>query len=219
MGAAVTVAALEQLRRLRIVPFVVLDDPAKAVPLARTLVEAGLPCAEISLRTARALEVLHQIAAEDPDMLVGAGTVLTRDQAAQARRAGARFIGSPGLQPRVVDFCRDNNIPVIPGVATPTEIGAALDLGLRLLKLFPVEPLGGLPYLEAVAEPFPGVEFIPAGGITVNQLGAYLAMPCVAACAGSWLTPRTWIEAGDFDRVRRVVLHAMHVAHPPASEE
>jgi 2-dehydro-3-deoxyphosphogluconate aldolase/(4S)-4-hydroxy-2-oxoglutarate aldolase len=214
----VTVAVLEQLRRLRIVPLVVVDDPAKAIPIARALVEGGLPCAEIAFRTAGAVEALHRIAAENEDILVGAGTVLTRDQAARARRAGARFIVSPGLQPRVVDFCREHNLPVLPGVATPTEIGAALELGLSLLKLFPAEPLGGLPYLQAVAAPFPGVQFIPTGGITADNLAAYLALPCVAACGGSWMAPRAWIEAGDFDRVQRAVQRAVQIAHPPASE-
>jgi 2-dehydro-3-deoxyphosphogluconate aldolase/(4S)-4-hydroxy-2-oxoglutarate aldolase len=214
----VTLAVLEQLRRLRIVPLVVMDDPDLAVPLARALVEGGLPCAEIAFRTRGAAEVLHRIAAEDSDMLVGAGTVLTREQAQQARRAGARFIVSPGLQPRVVDFCREHNLPVVPGVATPTEVGAALDLGLHVLKLFPAEPLGGLPYLQAIAAPFPDVEFVPTGGITADNLAAYLALPCVAACGGSWMAPRAWIEAGDFDRISRAVEHAVLLAHPAASE-
>jgi 2-dehydro-3-deoxyphosphogluconate aldolase/(4S)-4-hydroxy-2-oxoglutarate aldolase len=214
----VTLAVLEQLRRLRIVPLVVMDDPDRAVPLARALVEGGLPCAEIAFRTRGAAEVLHRIAAEDSDMLVGAGTVLTREQAQQARRAGARFIVSPGLQPRVVDFCREHNLPVIPGVATPTEVGAALELGLHVLKLFPAEPLGGLPYLQAIAAPFPDVEFVPTGGITADNLAAYLALPCVAACGGSWMAPRAWIEAGDFDRISRSVEHAVLLAHPAAAE-
>jgi len=217
VGAASRVTAVvEALRQLRIVPLIVIDDPGKADDLARALVDGGLPCAEIAFRTPGATEALRRIAAEHSDLLVGAGTVLTPDQAAEARRAGAKFVVSPGLSPRVVDYCREHGIPVFPGVCTPTEIGAALELGLRVLKFFPAEPAGGLKYLEAISAPFPGVEFIPTGGISTDNLAAYLALKGVVACGGSWMAPRAWIEARDFDRIRRAVEQAVQVAHPPA---
>ena len=209
-------AVLEALRRMRIVPLIVIEDPGKADDLAQALVAGGLPCAEIALRTPGAVEALRRIAAEHSEVLVGAGTVLTPDQAAEARRAGARFIVSPGLSPRVVDYCRANGVPVFPGVCTPTEIGAAFELGLRVLKFFPAEPVGGLPYLQAIAAPFPGVEFIPTGGVSADTLAAYLEFKGVVACGGSWMAPQAWIEAGDFDRIRRAVEQAVEVARTTA---
>jgi 2-dehydro-3-deoxyphosphogluconate aldolase/(4S)-4-hydroxy-2-oxoglutarate aldolase len=217
VGAAGGVSAvLEALRRMRIVPLIIIEDPGKADDLAQALVAGGLPCAEIALRTPGAVEALRRIAAEHSEVLVGAGTVLTPDQAAEARRAGARFIVSPGLSPRVVDYCRANGVPVFPGVCTPTEIGAAFELGLRVLKFFPAEPAGGLPYLQAIAAPFPGVEFIPTGGVSAETLAAYLGFKGVVACGGSWMAPRAWIEAGEFDRIRRAVEQAVQLAHAPA---
>lgn len=210
-------AVLDALRSLRIVPLIVIDDPAKADPLARALVAGGLPCAEIAFRTAGAIEALRRIAAEHPDVLVGAGTVLTAAQAAEARDAGARFIVSPGLNPRVVEYCQGHDLPVFPGVCTPTEIGAALDLGLRVLKFFPAEPMGGLSYLKAVAAPFGGVEFIPTGGIATAHVHAYLAFQPVLAVGGSWMAMRAWIAAGEFDRIRLEAQQAMRLARPPAA--
>jgi len=207
----VTVGVIEQFRRLRVIPLIVIDEPGRAGDLAGALVEGGLPCAEIAFRTAGACEALRRMAAAGPDVLVGAGTVLTRDQAAQARDAGARFVVSPGLSPKVVEYCLANALPVFPGVSTPTEIGAALDLGLSVLKFFPAEPLGGLAYLKAIAAPFTGVEFIPTGGISAANLAAYLAGPGVLACGGSWMAPQAWIQDGEFERVRREVQQAVRV--------
>jgi 2-dehydro-3-deoxyphosphogluconate aldolase/(4S)-4-hydroxy-2-oxoglutarate aldolase len=210
-------AVLEELCRLRLVPLIVIDEAAKAEALARALVDGGLPLAEIAFRTAAAADAIRRIAAEHPEVLVGAGTVRTSAQAAQARKAGARFLVSPGLSPRVVAYGRDHELPVIPGVCTPTEVGAALDLGLGLLKFFPAESAGGLPYLKAIAAPFPDVAFVPTGGIGPDNLAAYLAFDRVAACGGSWMAPRAWIEAGDFDRIRDEVRRAVRLAHPPAA--
>jgi len=207
--AATSARVLQELRCHRIVPLIVIDDPGMADPLARALVSGGLPCAEIAFRTAGAAEALRRIAAEHPDVLVGAGTVLTPDQAARARAAGARFIVSPGLNLRVVDYCQDHDLPVIPGVCTPTEIGAALDKGLQVLKFFPAEPMGGVAFLQAIAAPFEGVEFIPTGGINAGHLAAYLADRRVVACGGSWMAPQQWIAAADFERIRREVAEAV----------
>ena len=205
---------LETIRKLRIVPLIVMDDPAQDDPLARALVEGGLPCAEIAFRTPGALAALRRMAAEHPEVLVGAGTVLTPDQAADARAADARFVVSPGLDRRVVDYCRAHHLAVFPGVCTPTEIAAALSLGLTVLKFFPAEPMGGLPFLQAVAAPFSDAEFIPTGGLAASHLPDYLAFRRVAACGGSWMAPQAWIAAGQFDRIRQAVVESVRLAAP-----
>lgn len=192
----------ERLRAVRVVPVIVIDDPDDAVPLARALADGGLSCAEITFRTARAAEALRRITAEAPDVLAGAGTVLTPEQAASARAAGAQFIVAPGFNPRVVDYCQAHDIPVYPGVATPTEIEAALEKDLRTLKFFPAEPMGGLAFLKAIAAPYVGVNFIPTGGINAGNIASYLAFPRVVACGGSWMAPSEWIAAKQFDRIR-----------------
>lgn len=193
---------LERLRRTRVVPVIVIDDAADAVPLARALLEGGLPCAEVTFRTSAAAEAIRRMAGEVPDMLVGAGTVLTPEQAADAERAGARFVVAPGFGPAVVDHCLERDVPVFPGVCTPTEIEMALARGLRVVKFFPAEAAGGLAFLKAVAAPYGTMEFVPTGGINAANLGAYLAFKPVVACGGSWMAPAEWIRAGDFDRIR-----------------
>lgn len=201
--------ALERLRQLGIVPVIVIDDPEDAVPLGRALVEGGLPCAEVTFRTAAAKEALRRMVEAFPEMLAGAGTVLTPEQAAEARDAGAKFVVSPGFNPAVVDWCQANGVPVFPGVCTPTEIEMALGKGLRVVKFFPAEPIGGLPYLKAIAAPYGGLEFIPTGGIGVAQLASYLGFPRVVAVGGSWMVSQEWIRNKDFDRVRREVESAV----------
>ena len=194
---------MSRLRALRIVPVLVIDDAHDAEPVAQALIHGGLPIAEVTFRTAAAAESLRRIAAELPDLLAGAGTVLSVEQAAQARSAGARFIVAPGFNPAVVDYCLEHDVPVFPGVATPTEIEAALQKGLDTLKFFPAEPLGGLPFLKAVAAPYGGVSFIPTGGINLTNLFEYLAFPRVLACGGSWMAPAEWARAQQFDRIRQ----------------
>jgi 2-dehydro-3-deoxyphosphogluconate aldolase / (4S)-4-hydroxy-2-oxoglutarate aldolase len=206
------------LRRIRIVPVIVLDTPGRAVPLMEALTEGGIPCAEVTFRTAAAEEAIRRMAGAGGDFLVGAGTVLTPDQAARARDAGAAFMVAPGFNPRVVDWCLEHGVPIYPGVATPTEIEAALERGLRVLKLFPAEPLGGLRYLKAVAAPYGDVGFIPTGGVDASNVGAWLAFDRVVACGGSWMAPRAWIEAGDFGRIREEVSRAVAVARPSSEE-
>lgn len=192
----------DQLQAVRVVPVVVIRDPSGAEPLARALLDGGLSCVEITFRTPDAHEALRRIAGEFPEMLAGAGTVLTPEQAALAKEAGARFVVSPGFNPRVVEYCQEHEIPVYPGVCTPTEIEAALELGLEVLKFFPAEPMGGTRFLKAISAPFPGLRFIPTGGIGLQQLPDYLALPQVVACGGSWMAPADWIDAGAFDRIR-----------------
>lgn len=209
---------LSRLRAIKIVPVIVIDDPETAVPLASALVEGGLPCAEVTFRTAGAAEALRRIAAEFPDMLVGAGTVLSPEQARVARDAGARFVVAPGFNPRVADYCLEREIPFYPGIATPTEIEAALEKGLQLVKFFPAEPLGGLPYLKAVAAPYPELKFMPTGGITEKNVGEYLAFSRVVACGGSWMVNQEWIRAGDFARIRDAVRGAVAAVHASTGE-
>ena len=193
---------IQALSRLRVIPVIVIDQPDNAVPLARALADGGLPVAEITFRTGNAAESLRRIAAECPDVLVGAGTVLDPDQAAWARSAGASFVVSPGMNPRVVDYCTSHGIPVIPGVCTPTEIEAARELGLHVLKFFPAEAMGGQACLKAVSAPYRDVRFIPTGGISASNLEGYLSLKNVLACGGSWMAPSEWIAEGKFDRIR-----------------
>lgn len=190
---------LAQLSRLRVLPIATIG-PEHALPLGRSLVEAGLPCVEITFRTAGAARAIER-ARETDGLLVGAGTVLTRDQAADAAAAGAAFAVAPGLNQDVVESCAELGLPFFPGAATPTEIDRARYLGLRTVKVFPVASLGGTPFLRAVAATFPDVRFIPTGGINATNVNEYLALPSVVACAGSWLiTPRD-VATGQFDAI------------------
>jgi 2-dehydro-3-deoxyphosphogluconate aldolase/(4S)-4-hydroxy-2-oxoglutarate aldolase len=202
------------LRRLRVVPVIVIDSADRAIGLADALLAGGLPCAEITFRTPAAAEALRRIAAERPDVMVGAGTVLSPEQAAKARDAGARFVVSPGLNRRVVEWCRSHDLPIFPGICTPTEIEAALESGLDVVKFFPAEQIGGLAYLKAVAAPFPDLSFMPTGGINATNVGDYLGFARVVACGGSWMAPQAWIAAGAFDRIRDAVEKVVALTQP-----
>lgn len=191
----------ERIRQLGILPVIVIDDAAAAVPLADALAAGGLPAAEVTFRTAAAAAAIARISEARPDLLVGAGTVLTSAQAAEAQAAGARFVVAPGFSPPVVDWCLAHDLPVFPGVCTPTDIEAALGRGLDTLKFFPAEPIGGLPYLKAIAAPYGSLRFIPTGGINASNVRAYLEFPKVLACGGSWMAPAEWIRNGEFARI------------------
>jgi 2-dehydro-3-deoxyphosphogluconate aldolase/(4S)-4-hydroxy-2-oxoglutarate aldolase len=210
MSAAASV--LERFAAMRILPVIVIDDPDDAVPLARALRDGGLPCAEVTLRTPRAMDSLRRITSEAPEMLVGAGTVLSPAQAAEARAAGARFAVAPGFNSAVVEYCQSVEMPVFPGVCTPTEIEMALGAGLSVLKFFPAEPIGGLAFLKAIAAPYTTVSFMPTGGIGPSNLASYLAFPRVVACGGSWMAPNEWIAARQFDRIRDTTRAAVAIA-------
>ena len=199
------------LRRHRLVPVIVIDDAGKAPALGKALAAGGLPCAEVTFRTAGARDALARLTGECPDVLAGAGTVLTPAQAREARDAGAKFIVAPGFSPAVVDYCIEQEIPVFPGIATPSEIEAALWRGLKVLKFFPAEPLGGVAYLKAISAPYGSVEFMPTGGVSVQNVASYLAFPKVVACGGSWMAPSDWIAGGDFERITDEVRKAVAV--------
>ena len=210
MNAAASV--LERFAAMRVLPVIVIDDPDDAVPLARALRDGGLPCAEVTLRTLRAMDSLRRITSEVPELLVGAGTVLSPAQAAEARAAGARFAVAPGFSPAVVEYCQSVELPVFPGVCTPTEIEMALGAGLSVLKFFPAEPIGGLAFLKAIAAPYTTVSFMPTGGIGPSNLASYLAFPRVVACGGSWMAPNDWIAGKQFDRIRDTTRAAVAIA-------
>lgn len=193
---------LHRIQTYRVVPVLVVDDATQAAPLADALCDGGLACAEVTFRTPAAGEVLRRMCAAHPEMLVGAGTVLTPSSAAEARAAGAAFVVAPGFNPSVVDYCQSHDIPVYPGVCTPTEIEAAMTKGLRVLKFFPAEAMGGVRTLQAMSAPYGELRFIPTGGIGLDTLGDYLALDRVVACGGSWMAPSGWLRAGEFHRVR-----------------
>lgn len=194
-----------------IVPVVRIERAADALPLGKALLAGGLPLAEITFRTAAAEEVIRTLTEGMPELIVGAGTVLTTGQAQKAILAGARFIVSPGFNPKVVSFCREQGVPVIPGVNSPTQIEAAMECGLGVMKFFPAEESGGAAFLKAVAAPYEGIKFIPTGGINPANLVSYLSLTNVTACGGSWMVKGDLISAGKFEEVTRLTAEAVRI--------
>ncbi|QKG20892.1 bifunctional 4-hydroxy-2-oxoglutarate aldolase/2-dehydro-3-deoxy-phosphogluconate aldolase [Actinomadura verrucosospora] len=191
-----------------VVPVVVLDDAAHAVPLARALVAGGLPAIEVTLRTPAAAESIERIAAEVPDAVVGAGTVVTADDAERSLKAGARFLVSPGCTPRLRAAMAGTGLPFLPGVSSASEAMALLEEGITAMKFFPAEPAGGVPYLKALGGPLPRITFCPTGGIRPGNAADYLALPNVGCVGGTWLTPSDAVAAGDWDRIRALAAEA-----------
>jgi 2-dehydro-3-deoxyphosphogluconate aldolase/(4S)-4-hydroxy-2-oxoglutarate aldolase len=210
-GPPATGDVLGQLAAVRVIPVIVLDDSAAAAPLAGALADAGLPCAEITLRTA-AGEAAISLMAQQRNMLVGAGTVLDAGQAGRAVEAGARFIVSPGYDEEVVRRCQELSVPVLPGVATATEIQRAHRAGLQVVKFFPAETLGGVHGLDALSAPFPAMRFIPTGGISPGNLQPYLTRSVVLAVGGSWTVPRRLIADRDWAQITRLARDAARLA-------
>jgi len=203
---------LEQLAKIRVIPVVVIDDEESAERLAAALLEGGLPTMEITFRTEAAKGTLTRIAKAFPDVLLGAGTVLSVDQVKTAVSCGARYIVSPGLNRKVVEYCLDNDIVVTPGVITPTEIEAAIDLGLGVVKFFPAGAVGGLPYLKAISGPYRKMKFIPTGGIDESNLSEYLNFSQVMACGGSWMVKSDLLVGKRFDEISRLAARAVGIA-------
>jgi 2-dehydro-3-deoxyphosphogluconate aldolase/(4S)-4-hydroxy-2-oxoglutarate aldolase len=193
----------QQIEQLGVFPIIVIEDAKDALQLGETLLAAGLPCAEVTFRTAAAEEAIRSLAEGFPELLVGAGTVLSVEQAQQAIDAGATFILSPGFNPKVVDFCLSQAVAIYPGIATPTEIEAAMAKGLKVLKFFPAASMGGLQYLKAISAPLSMVRYIPTGGVNLQNLPDYLNFDKVLACAGTWIVKKQWLIDKDFDRIRK----------------
>ena len=195
-----------------VMPVVVVEDVAHAVPLARALVAGGLPAIELTLRTPVALDAIAAIAAEVPEILVGAGTIVTPGQAKQAADAGARFLVSPGATPTLLGAMADTGLPFLPGTSTVSEVLAVLEAGFTEMKFFPAEASGGAPWLKAVAAPVPDARFCPTGGITAASAPSYLALPNVGCVGGSWLTPADAVRRGDWAAVEALARQAAALA-------
>ena len=191
----------EQFKEYGVVPVVVLNDAKDALPLAKALVEGGLACAEVTFRTDAAEESIRLMSEAYPEMLVGAGTVLTIDQVNRAVKAGAKFIVSPGFDPEIVDYCLEKEIPVFPGCITPSEVAQAVKRGLKVVKFFPAEQAGGIAMIKAMAAPYTMVKFMPTGGINTKNLADYLSCDKILCCGGSWMVKGDMIKAGEFDKI------------------
>ncbi|MDR2144036.1 MAG: bifunctional 4-hydroxy-2-oxoglutarate aldolase/2-dehydro-3-deoxy-phosphogluconate aldolase [Treponema sp.] len=202
----------EQIGKTGIVPVVKIDDPEKAVPLARALIAGNLPCVEITFRTDAGEEAIRRIHAEVPEIILGAGTVLSVEQVDKAIAAGAGFAVSPGFNKRVVFHCIERGLPIIPGCSNPSDMEMALEAGLETVKFFPAEQGGGLEYIKAVAAPYPMLSFMPTGGINPRNLARYLAFKKVLACGGSWMAGPDLVNAGDFARITALCKEAVELA-------
>ncbi len=194
---------IEQFYNIGIVPVIVMEEPDHAEKLAEILCEGGLPCAEVTFRTQAAAEVIRRMKAARPDMLVGAGTVLNVSQVNSAVESGAEFIVSPGINPATVEYCISNEIPIIPGTQTPSEMELALSFGLDTVKFFPAEPAGGLAMIKAVAAPFTTLRFMPTGGINAQNVSKYLEYDRILACGGSWMVSGDLLGSEDFEEILR----------------
>lgn len=202
-------AILEQLSSYGVVPVVVLNDVKDAEPLAKAMVEGGLPVAEVTFRTDAAEESIRIMSEKYPEMLVGAGTVLTIDQVDRAVAAGAKFIVSPGFDPEIVDYCLSKGIVVTPGIITPSELAQAVKRGLEVVKFFPAEQFGGLSTIKALAAPYTQVKFMPTGGISAKNIKDYLGFNKIIACGGSWMVKGDLVKAGEFDKIKDMCAEAV----------
>ena len=202
---------LKKIGTMGIVPVVVLNKVSDSVPLAKSLVAGGLACAEVTFRTDAAEESIRAISKEFPDMLVGAGTVLSIEQVDRAVGAGAKFIVSPGFNPKVVEYCLKKNYPVCPGIMTPTELEVALGFGLDVVKFFPAENAGGLKMIKAMSAPYTMMKFMPTGGINPANVRDYLACDKILACGGSWMVKGDLVAAGDFAQIEKLTREAADI--------
>lgn len=200
---------LRKIQMMGIVPVIKLDDAKDAVPLAKALCDGGLPCAEVTFRTAAAEESIRLMREAFPDMLIGAGTVLTTEQVDLAINAGATFIVSPGLNPKIVSYCVERNITITPGCSNPSDIETAIELGLEVVKFFPAEAAGGLAMIKAMSAPYVNMKFMPTGGVNASNLNTYLDFPKIVACGGSWMVKDDLVKAGDFNKITQLTKEAV----------
>ena len=199
---------VDQIAGCKVIPVVAIDSVSDALPLADALTAGGLPVAEITLRTEAGIKSIRSLADRE-QFLVGAGTVHSVQQAQQVAEAGARFIVSPGFNPKTVQWCLDHSMPIFPGVSSPTDLELALEFGLQVVKFFPAEQLGGVDMIRALSGPFAGVRFIPTGGIHAANLAEYLRLPQVVACGGTWMAPPDMIRANRFDEITKLTAQAV----------
>lgn len=202
-----------QIEKTGVIPVVVINDVEDAEPLAQALCEGGLPCAEITFRTAAAEESIRKMTDTYPDMLIGAGTVLTTEQVDRAVAAGAKFIVSPGFDPEVVDYCILKKIPVFPGCITPSEVAQAVKRGLKVVKFFPAAQFGGVSTIQALAAPYVGLKFMPTGGVSAKNLADYLQCKSIIACGGSWMVKSDLIKAGEFEKIKDMTKEAVSLVN------
>lgn len=200
---------IEEIGKIGIVPVIALDDAKDAKPLAQALIRGGLPCAEVTFRTEAAEESIRIMAREFPEMLVGAGTVLTPEQVDRAVNAGAKFIVSPGLNPKVVQYCVSKDIPIIPGTTNPSDVEIAIENGLEVVKFFPAEQAGGINMIKAMCGPYTKMKFMPTGGINADNLKSYLDFNKIVACGGSWMVKKDLVAAGKFDEIEALTREAV----------
>jgi Entner-Doudoroff aldolase len=199
----------KKIKEFKIIPVAVINKMEVVLPLAKTLMEAGLPILEVTFRTEVAAEVIKVLTESYPELLVGAGTILKVQQVKKAINAGAQFIVTPGFNPKVVDYCINNHIPIIPGVNTPTMVEWALDRGLKTVKFFPADLSGGPKMLKTLAGPYPSIKFLPTGGINNDSLLSYLILLNVIACGGSWIIKKDLIDEGNFEGIRKLIESAL----------
>ena len=202
---------MKELSKIGIVPVIAINDAADAVPMAKALIEGGLPAAEVTFRTAAAADAIKAMTEAYPEMVVGAGTVLTTEQVDRAVAAGAKFIVSPGLNPTTVKYCQEIGVPVCPGTANPSDIEVALSLGLKTVKFFPAEAAGGLKYIKSIAAPYGDVRFMPTGGVSEKNLLEYLSFNKIICCGGSWMVPGDAIKDKDWDRIKALTASAVQL--------
>ena len=202
---------LEEISKIGIVPVIALDDVKDAELLAKALIEGGIPCAEVTFRTKAAEESIKIMSSKFPELLVGAGTVLTIEQADKAVAAGAKFIVSPGFNPKVVKHCIEKDIPVTPGCSSPSDVEQAIELGLEVVKFFPAEAAGGLNMIKSMAAPYVNMKFMPTGGINEKNVTSYLDFDKVIACGGSWMVNKDMVKAGDFESIKKLTKKAVEV--------
>ncbi|WP_047687911.1 bifunctional 4-hydroxy-2-oxoglutarate aldolase/2-dehydro-3-deoxy-phosphogluconate aldolase [Vibrio sp. ZOR0018] len=194
----------QRLKEIKIVPVIAINDTSQAVPLAKVLVENGLPCAEVTFRTEAAAESIRLMRAAYPEMLIGAGTVLTTAQVDQAIEAGVDFVVSPGFNPTTVRYCQQRHVAIVPGVNSPSLVEQAMEMGLRTLKFFPAEPSGGVAMLKALTAVYP-VNFMPTGGVSPSNVQDYLSIKSVVACGGTWMVPTDLMDKGDWQGIAELV--------------
>ena len=202
-----------QIEKTGVIPVVVINDVEDAEPLAQALCEGGLPCAEVTFRTAAAEESIRKMTDIYPNMLIGAGTVLTTEQVDRAVVAGAKFIVSPGFDPEVVDYCILKQIPVFPGCITPSEVAQAVKSGLKVVKFFPAAQFGGVSTIQALTAPYVGLKFMPTGGVNAKNLADYLQCKSIIACGGSWMVKSDLIKAGEFEKIKDMTKEAVSLVN------